>query len=670
MKKNLLLILTAVFCCLFTTTAFAQCSSYAAGPYSDQGALDIAGCDGETVAADYAAWLNEVYVSQVVAGGNYTIFLDGANDENWSGAPVITVHQGLEDPTLMSADSATDFVVGSSLTFAATVDGNAFFVFSTADACGAELLEVENGVPTLTTDSGVECPEVVCGNGICENGEDSANCPEDCGTPGETCFNPSWVNAIGGVTSTTPVTLCNGSELLIAIGTLEGGVEGDVFNVVLEGGATGLLQSDGENLNEITELDYAAIAFVYVTQENVNAEDGFTVTLNNLNDPDCLGSLSLTWSELGIDGSSPTGIDDYCLTQVPPSNDICDEAVALVNGENGPFSNANATVEASEIACDDFFDAEVSVSVWFTFFGSGGDVTITANNSCEGLGTTLNNDTQFAIYEESCAGDLVGCNDDIFYEPGNDDNNFLSTLTIPTDNGTIYYLMVDGYASTSGDFCLEVEGVGAPCEVEGPTVVAAASEVCQVEGEVVEIVLADAGSGSSGVVYMLTDFNGQQEDFTILAGPQISASFDVAGLPVGDLIAWAVSVEDEATDTNGTIGGLQGCFELSNYVLVTILDESDADCFNSTIKLDNVQAMNIFPQPASTQATLALTTNKADAMNLQVVDVTGKVVAQRDILVNAGENLIDLDINNFASGIYFVQVANESGLATAKLIKK
>jgi hypothetical protein len=99
----------------------------------------------------------------------------------------------------------------------------------------------------------------------------------------------------------------------------------------------------------------------------------------------------------------------------------------------------------------------VNNSVWFTFTGDGEAYTITTGD-CGGTATFFEGDTQMAVYSGSC-GSLVAeeCNEDIDFNG----LNYYSEVTIETEAGVEYFIMVDGYDYTSfggdpasGDFCL------------------------------------------------------------------------------------------------------------------------------------------------------------------------------------------------------------------------
>ncbi|MFM1931828.1 MAG: hypothetical protein RL226_1131 [Bacteroidota bacterium] len=154
-----------------------------------------------------------------------------------------------------------------------------------------------------------------------------------------------------------------------------------------------------------------------------------------------------------------------------PANDLCADAIDVSDLMGGgldvpvasdTFSNEGATAESgmSGISCfEDNNNAGpmVNNSVWFTFTGDGEAYTITTGD-CGGTATFFEGDTQMAVYSGSC-GSLVAeeCNEDIDFNG----LNYYSEVTIETEAGVEYFIMVDGYDYTSfggdpasGDFCL------------------------------------------------------------------------------------------------------------------------------------------------------------------------------------------------------------------------
>lgn len=206
MKKiELLFLLYFTMCWVFNMSA--QCTQYDGGPYANQG-IEMAGCDGDTLTSFYLAWKNEVYFSDVITGGNYTFELVDCNDMNWGGTVEITaIDGGVNDiPNKTIIGGITTVSTGCSVTFTATNTGTAYFIITTVGDCGTSLLEENNGIPRITTNSGVVCG--VCENIICESTENYCSCVQDCLCTG---FNPVFAQGYGTgtlVIAPTPVVYC------------------------------------------------------------------------------------------------------------------------------------------------------------------------------------------------------------------------------------------------------------------------------------------------------------------------------------------------------------------------------------------------------------------------------------------------------------------------------
>ena len=95
-------------------------------------------------------------------------------------------------------------------------------------------------------------------------------------------------------------------------------------------------------------------------------------------------------------------------------------------------------------------------TVWYNFTGDGNTYRIRSIlcNATDGL-----TDTQVAAYSGDCNGlTPVACNED------EDEPNSVYNiqLDLETTNGTEYYLMIDGYGGSTGEFCLEVTHIDNP----------------------------------------------------------------------------------------------------------------------------------------------------------------------------------------------------------------
>lgn len=238
-----------------------------------------------------------------------------------------------------------------------------------------------------------------------------------------------------------------------------------------------------------------------------------------------------------------------CSTALP--NDECANAIELTVTDgtiNGPFSNVGATGEAGVIPPACFGDAPSSGdnyydnSVWFMFQGTGEQITLTINN--DGISPEeANTDTQVGVYAVSCDGTEVACGDDI------DDQNYLSTVTLQTEVGVTYYVVVDGYyynnigGGAAGQFNIAVDAqTVATCNADFGTVVLPNNFnpfVCA-GGSNQPISVSGAATGAYGTIFALTS----APDLTIQAiNLDGSSVFDFSTLPAGEYLIHAFNFQ-------------------------------------------------------------------------------------------------------------------------------
>ena len=91
----------------------------------------------------------------------------------------------------------------------------------------------------------------------------------------------------------------------------------------------------------------------------------------------------------------------------------------------------------------------------------------------------------------------------------------------------------------------------------------------------------------------------------------------------------------------------------------------------SEVVLDNV-SVNIYPNPAETNVLLEFSYDKSDRISIEIVDMLGRTLTTDQVDVYKDQEVrYDLDVSNFAGGMYLVRLTNESGelLGTYKLQK-
>ncbi|MEM6722544.1 MAG: T9SS type A sorting domain-containing protein [Bacteroidota bacterium] len=152
----------------------------------------------------------------------------------------------------------------------------------------------------------------------------------------------------------------------------------------------------------------------------------------------------------------------------PANDNFCDAAVLTIDdplcaggGVNG--NNTGSTVETNEpIQSCSYYGDLTDATVWYQFTAPAGGVVDISTD----YGPYGNDDTQITVYEDpgGCpTADLstlveIACSED---------NGTVAFLLSFIDNlsvtpGSVYYIMVDGFAGTAGDFCISVEDASAP----------------------------------------------------------------------------------------------------------------------------------------------------------------------------------------------------------------
>ncbi len=95
---------------------------------------------------------------------------------------------------------------------------------------------------------------------------------------------------------------------------------------------------------------------------------------------------------------------------------------------------------------------------------------------------------------------------------------------------------------------------------------------------------------------------------------------------------------------------------------------------NTTGGIDNAanqMSMRAFPNPFSSQIDLKFNSSVSQQVNIQVSDVTGKLIYSENKAVTNGNNELKIDGSSFSQGMYFVKMYLENGKlsSTIKVVK-
>jgi hypothetical protein len=320
---------------------------------------------------------------------------------------------------------------------------------------------------------------------------------------------------------------------------------GVVVEFLAVGEAPTLFSGNADGVYVASDGTVTTLTNVWVTGLIINNYNPATGDL--MPDPACAAEYSAAVNITYYPAGSPE-----CEGPIVPANDECANAIMLDVADgtiNGPFSNVGGTGETDLIPAECFGD-DISAepldnvydnSVWFYFVGTGETVTLTT--SVEGLSSPMpNSDTQVAVYMGEVCGDWteVSCSDDIDTDGG----NYLSAVTVATEAGMMYYVVVDGYyyegGADAGEFNILVSAVGG-----GDPLDAQATTTCDALGETYVVAFSVSGGTEP---YTVTGSAG------VLAGP--------GGVYLSEPIASGVSYSFDITDANGetiTISGSETC---------------------------------------------------------------------------------------------------------------
>jgi hypothetical protein len=74
----------------------------------------------------------------------------------------------------------------------------------------------------------------------------------------------------------------------------------------------------------------------------------------------------------------------------------------------------------------------------------------------------------------------------------------------------------------------------------------------------------------------------------------------------------------------------------------------------------------IYPNPAEQRATLVISMNEAQRLNLKIYGVSGNLIRQGAQELRIGSNHIDLELQNLKSGVYYINFIFEESYSLVK----
>ncbi|MBK6946272.1 MAG: hypothetical protein IPH21_16635 [Flavobacteriales bacterium] len=126
---------------------------------------------------------------------------------------------------------------------------------------------------------------------------------------------------------------------------------------------------------------------------------------------------------------------------LPPANDLCTNAIPVTCGNTYTGTNVNATDDGLPSLAGTTFNPTITNGVWWKYVGD--DQTVTLSLCASSF------DTRIHVWSGSCGSPVgVGGNDD--------DCGLQSEVTFGAALGTTYYIVVEGYGTSSGSINMVV----------------------------------------------------------------------------------------------------------------------------------------------------------------------------------------------------------------------
>lgn len=114
--------------------------------------------------------------------------------------------------------------------------------------------------------------------------------------------------------------------------------------------------------------------------------------------------------------------------------------------------------------------------------------------------------------------------------------------------------------------------------------------------------------------------------------------------------------------------------KLFNYQVVLQCSQAAIGCGSSardnysTLKLD-ADDVNLYPNPVADQLNLNINANEQGEYQIEIMDITGKLIQTDLSLLAAGESEVQLDVSGLTPGFYMLRITNSSGTIIKKFIK-
>lgn len=324
----------------------------------------------------------------------------------------------------------------------------------------------------------------------------------------------------------------------------------------------------------------------------------------------------------------------------PPANDDVCNAIELNAGDTLLTSNIYASTQNGEpippaTGCGNqtgWCNSNLTSTTWYTYTPDvSGLVTI---STCH----PQSYDTQLAIYTtEDCLDfdsfTLIAANDDAI--GGCSAATFASTVQMCVSGGATYYIQVDPYSTQGQEFSISVDFVESALE----------NVVAYTTPGLVTFDFDYFGLNDAEFSILIT--NTESNEIDSIFGNTADLPVLYSGVLSNVLYEYIVYIEDGC----GTSSDLQ------TFVYVSGINE-----------LEFGQNVSVYPNPALSNITLIIEHEVEKGTSIRLINIQGKEMYSNVINEDIPEYKNDIDVSNYARGVYILKIENENSSIQERII--
>lgn len=321
------------------------------------------------------------------------------------------------------------------------------------------------------------------------------------------------------------------------------------------------------------------------------------------------------------------------IVSTAPANDECADAITVVNATpvNGTTVGSNPSMPADACATAGVADDDV----WYKFTATyAGNASIAVTN----VSATL--DVVIVAYSGTCGSfTSIGCADG----PGNGGSETAALTGL--NAGETYYFRVWSYgagAASNGTFTVTVTGSA----VFPVTLVNFSGE--------------KAGSANKLIWSTSTEVNNR--------GFELERSAD------GRNFTGLTFVNSKAE--NGNSNSLLNYSYIdarplsgNNYYRLKQIDKDGKTTYSDIVvlkaKATEITLSSVYPNPATRELNMIITSPRAEKVTIVVTDLTGKMIMQQNAQLVIGDNQSQMNVQQLAAGTYLIKAICANGCETA-----